>query len=439
MKPNFGVEGIKVTLLSGPERSEIVSLAKALVSSKGIKEVNNITNENAVKFILDELSTKGFAFTNFESLNFSFLIEGISRNCSHQLVRTRIGASYSQESARTEDVSDNDFIIPLTVSGCRNKFSKSDYYLKTNGDSFYLEFIELYEKCNDLYKRMLKAGVPRQDARYILPSALTNTSIVVNYTYPALYGVSKRRMCINAQWEIRAVALLMRKAILNWAGDKFKDDPEMKKLYYTGLAANLKPPCGKEITPFYNFNENYFELAKVCNNDENIFPACWRKHKLDRTPYSAEYNESFMDFFVLEQNDIEELISKIRIDDSARNVECYDCGKIMKFQERLEFSGEVKSEEFTITIPGFICECGYKTIVGKNQLGLFNRILSDEYRKKMNLCTVEEIEEFRERNDMTIGQLAAKINISEELLGHIMNGKIQDIEIDYLIKRIIRN
>lgn len=433
MKPNIGVENIKVTLLSGPERSEIVSLAKALVSSRGIKEVDKINNENAVKFILEELSVKGFAFTNFESLNFSFLIEGISRNCSHQLVRTRIGASYSQESARTEDVSDNDFIVPLTVLGLRNNFSASDYFIDDSGTPFTSEFIELYEKCNDLYKRMIEAGVPRQDARYILPSALTNTSVVVNYTYPALYGLSKRRMCVNAQWEIRAVAYGMRKAMVDWAENKFKGDPEMKKLYYAGLVENLKPPCGREITP-YNFKENQSDLAKECNNDENIFPACWRKYKLDRTPNSTETNESFMDYFVLKEKKLK--IEQNESKESVKKVECYNCGEAMSICEDLEFAGDIKGEEFTTKVQGYICKCGYKTLVGK-QLIEYNRKITDEYKKKRNLCTGEEIKEFMKKKDITIYDLAAMTNVSFSLLRKIINGKIQDTELDNLIKSII--
>ena len=50
-----------------------------------------------------------------EHASLTFEISGISRACSHQLVRHRI-ASYSQESQRFVDLSDPEFVVPPSMA-----------------------------------------------------------------------------------------------------------------------------------------------------------------------------------------------------------------------------------------------------------------------------------------------------------------------------------
>jgi len=51
-------------------------------------------------------------------------------------------------------------------------------------------------------------GVPREDARYVLPNAVA-TRMVVTMNARELLHVFRLRCCQRAQWEIRAVAYLM--------------------------------------------------------------------------------------------------------------------------------------------------------------------------------------------------------------------------------------
>lgn len=126
-----------------------------------------------------------------EHASITYAISGISRSCSHQLVRHRM-ASFSQQSQRyvmeTEDDCEN--VIPKSVS-CNSEVL--DIYNKT---------IENAYKC---YRFLINSGVPKEDARYVLPNA-TATDIVVTMNFRELLHFFGLRCCSRAQWEIRGLA-----------------------------------------------------------------------------------------------------------------------------------------------------------------------------------------------------------------------------------------
>jgi thymidylate synthase (FAD) len=125
-----------------------------------------------------------------EHVVFTFYIEGISRVASHQLVRHRI-ASYTQESQRYAEVGP-DYVVPETVLG-RN---------------FEYRYRDAVERCYRVYEAMVDSGVPREDARYVLPQAFT-TSILMTVNLRELIHIACLRLSERAQWEIREVVRAM--------------------------------------------------------------------------------------------------------------------------------------------------------------------------------------------------------------------------------------
>ena len=122
-------------------------------------------------------------------LSFTFAIEGISRACSHQLVRHRV-ASFSQQSQRYIQVKrlQEHAVTPPTVADLgKNVF-----------DSFIVE-------ASDTYAELVVGGVPREDARFVLPNA-TETSLLMTMDGGSLMHFFGLRLCNRAQWEIRAMA-----------------------------------------------------------------------------------------------------------------------------------------------------------------------------------------------------------------------------------------
>lgn len=122
-------------------------------------------------------------------LAYVFAVEGISRVCSHQLVRHRV-ASYSQQSQRYVEVErlKEYVVIPKTIEGRGREI-----------------FDALIEEASKAYRQLIKLGVPREDARFVLPNA-TETHLMVTMDGRSLLHFFGLRCCLRAQWEIREVA-----------------------------------------------------------------------------------------------------------------------------------------------------------------------------------------------------------------------------------------
>lgn len=121
----------------------------------------------------------------FEHIYFTFKIEGISRACSHQLVRHR-HCSFTQRSQRYCSEDGFSAVLPRSIEELGGKW---DYGLVLNHIA---EFYELSQK----------VGVPNEDARYVLPNAC-ETALFLSCNLRELIHMSNERLCLRAQWEIR--------------------------------------------------------------------------------------------------------------------------------------------------------------------------------------------------------------------------------------------
>ena len=112
-------------------------------------------------------------------------------NCSHQLVRKRI-ASYSQQSQRYVDAKNFRAVIPETIENSQ----------------FTEQYSKKLEECSNLYQEMVDSGIPKEDARFILPGA-TTTQLIVSMNAHSLVDFFVQRLCVKSQWEIRQLAEIM--------------------------------------------------------------------------------------------------------------------------------------------------------------------------------------------------------------------------------------
>ena len=122
----------------------------------------------------------------------TFDIKGISRACQNQVVRHRIGCSYCVESMRYVDVSEREVVVP--------------HKLFMN----FPEISELFKELKECYSELIEGGVPKEDARSILPLA-TSTNMTMTMNFRALRHFLKLRLSKRAQWEIRELAYLIYK------------------------------------------------------------------------------------------------------------------------------------------------------------------------------------------------------------------------------------
>jgi thymidylate synthase (FAD) len=141
-----------------------------------------------------------------EHASLTFEISGISRACSHQLVRHRI-ASYSQESQRYVDMRSPDFVVPPSVVDNPKAMAAWD---------------EFMGQVADTYHRLRELGVRKEDARFVLPNAAV-TRIIVTMNFRSLRHFFSVRCEKAAQWEIRLLALEMLRQCFDFAPSVFAD------------------------------------------------------------------------------------------------------------------------------------------------------------------------------------------------------------------------
>jgi len=181
---------IKVALINhtpNPDRTAAAA-ARLCYSPIGAEDlVEQMSDEQAAK-LLGKILEMGH-FSTLEHSSFTFAIEGISRTLTHQLVRHRI-ASYSQQSQRYVKESNMEVIIPPTIQAKPELAEK------------YRDFMN---NVQHFYNELIDAGIPKEDARYILPNA-TETKIVVTMNARSLLNFFELRCCTRAQWEIRNLA-----------------------------------------------------------------------------------------------------------------------------------------------------------------------------------------------------------------------------------------
>ena len=194
-----------------------------------------------------------------EHVYFTFAIEGISRACSHQLVRHRAGIVFSQQSQRYVEIKEDlDELCHLYLELKRDPKDKQDKTVATFEktekllEKYFVIEHEIPETMETLlddlitYKRYIEYGYKAEDARAILPNC-TKTNITMSVNFRELIHMCNLRLCTRAQKEIRDLHKLMK--------DEVKEVDER-------LASYLVPQC---------------EVHNICFEDK----CCGRKPTID--------------------------------------------------------------------------------------------------------------------------------------------------------------
>ena len=136
----------------------------------------------------------------------TFEFSGISRACSHQVVRHRL-ASYSQESQRYCDIGIWEPVIPPTIS---------------ESEEAMIAFRGAMACAKLAYSSLKTLGLLKEDARFVLPNA-TPTRVVMTANLRAWRHFIKMRADKAAQWEIQVVAREVLKELYQHFPNVFRD------------------------------------------------------------------------------------------------------------------------------------------------------------------------------------------------------------------------
>ena len=133
-----------------------------------------------------------------EFTTFTFHVSGVSRSLLAQITRHR-HASFAVRSQRYCNEDGFKYIIPHTI---KKNSAAYDIYKNT------------IDKIKNAYSTLQKLDIPNEDARYILPNAC-ETTFEISINLRSLMNFMNERLCSRAQWEIRELAQMMKKEIIN--------------------------------------------------------------------------------------------------------------------------------------------------------------------------------------------------------------------------------
>jgi thymidylate synthase (FAD) len=177
--------------------------ARICYSKTGAEGIVPLASEEAMgAWLRDRVLARGH-WGIIEHVDFHFAIRGISRACSHQLVRHRL-ASYAQQSQRYVDKADFHYIVPESIRDCPEAL---ELYRDTMSElgARYERLQALLHVCHPEFAN----EAVNQDARFLLPNAC-ETEIMMKVNGRQLLEISRQRLCSRAQWEIRALFARIR-------------------------------------------------------------------------------------------------------------------------------------------------------------------------------------------------------------------------------------
>ena len=186
-----------ITNTQDPE-TVIAAAAKLCYSKKDGKKLFDemIDDEALLDRFLDRFMELGHG-SPLEHATFTFEVSGVSRSCSHQLVRHR-NTSFNQKSQRYVDEENFEYVTPDVIASYEDADDLFDLAMADANDSYKV-----------IKEALMDAGYPekiaQENARAVLPNACA-TSLVMTVSLRQIYNFLDIRLCNRAQDEIREVA-----------------------------------------------------------------------------------------------------------------------------------------------------------------------------------------------------------------------------------------
>lgn len=191
MQPNVRM------LAHTPDPTRVIAFAARLCYTQGmgIEQLNEkMTDKYCEKLVAKIVSNKHHSC--LEHAVFTFGVEGVSRNFSHQMVRHR-NTSYEQQSLHYTMAREG---FEMAAPSTMNEVQKNNW-------------ICTKQQAWDTYKLLVDTGIPKEEARHILPSGIETKLVITANVRQWLHFVKIRSCVVNCQ-EIIVVAHKVRRFLL---------------------------------------------------------------------------------------------------------------------------------------------------------------------------------------------------------------------------------
>lgn len=211
-------EGPRVYLLwMTPDPLGAIAAACKMYKGEVVRSLTGVTDVERLEFFEQVQKTKLKA--PFEFVKFHFMIEGVTRAFTHQMVRQRT-AVYAQESMRFAVPTGEDVNLPVrlppSLTGTNDAASRlwgtDEGVEPSSADHMRAKWDDCVNYIDEVYSDLVEMGMPAEDARGLLP---TNTLTRLHYSTDlrALLDHAGNRLCTQAQFEWRLVFARIIEAI----------------------------------------------------------------------------------------------------------------------------------------------------------------------------------------------------------------------------------
>ena len=191
----------KVELLSITPNAEKLIETAGRTSYLSFDKQGEDTEKRFIKMLI-----KSGHLSVLEHAYATFRISGASRSFTHQLVRHRL-CSFIQQSQRYVDESNFNYIEPDSIE---------------NNPEAHSIFVDFMAKAKEVYSKLQKLKIKKEDSRYVLPNAV-ESQIVVTANLREWRHIIYLRGKLQSQWEIRRVAIEILKILKDHVPTVFED------------------------------------------------------------------------------------------------------------------------------------------------------------------------------------------------------------------------
>ena len=283
------LKSIKVTLLDGPDLASILMYLPRFLEATWNDtpyDVDNLTYHERIKIVRDCIKGKALP-TALETMQFTFLIEGISLQEVTHILRTRT-ASFSADCSADKWWTHKAALVPNSIE---------------NSDEFYERYKKIVEESKQLYCDIIDSKqCSIMDARYILPRCL-ETYYYMSIDVKNLIAFLHQRFDRQIQPETdNVLAYQMYLELIKWCPlfVGIIDIDEVPRHWVnttrTGKCTNLYIPEENADIVEYNendfmYNKHRYEMNGTNENAENEFLKHYNKYKSLFEEYRKEFEE----------------------------------------------------------------------------------------------------------------------------------------------------
>lgn len=265
-------KGIEVQLVSATQDPlGVIAAASMMYEGKPIGDLREITDEQRLHYFEEMGKTKLTAPLEFVDLH--FLISGVTRAFTHQMVRQRT-AVYAQESLR----------FAVKKNFARETPLPPSLALLKDDDPRRVVWEEHMRETQVAYEGLIAAGIPAEDARGLLPHQ-TTTRLHYKTNLRNLVDHVGNRLCTQAQFEWRRVIFEMMEAMRTYVSatvDEYSVEIQGGNRHYTGLVHVTKWQWAQIIDPKHGFFVPACYQAGHCPFKADFDRGCTIRERADK-------------------------------------------------------------------------------------------------------------------------------------------------------------